>query len=97
MHSADVRSPVRDTLSARTTRDETSPRPSIVHPRRVLEKPTPKGGRKGKAPPVDSFSSENHPEDRFEDWLPTLERAALWNEWSDDLLQLAGHLEPVDK
>ncbi len=56
----------------------------------MLERPTPKGGRKGKAPPVDSFSSEN-PE---EDWLPTLERAALWNGWSDEetLFQLAGHL-----
>ena len=93
------------TIRTRTTRDEeTSPRSSVVHSRRVLERPTPKVGRRGRAPPVDSFSSEN-PEDRFEDWLPTLERAVLWNGWSDEetLLQLAGHLrgikgvEPVDQ
>ena len=31
---------------------------------------------------------------RFDDWLPTLERAANWNGWSEDekLMQLAGHL-----
>ncbi len=93
-HSTDVQgvsTPVHATLSARKTRDETSS--SIVHPWRVLERPTLKVGRRGKPPPVDSFSSEN-PEDRFEDWLPTLERAAQWNGWSDEetLLQLAGHL-----
>ena len=47
----------------------------------------------GKAPPVDSFTGEN-PEVRLDDWLPTLERASTWNEWTEDelLLQLAGHL-----
>ena len=31
---------------------------------------------------------------RFDDWLPSLERAASWNAWTDEekLLQLAGHL-----
>lgn len=31
---------------------------------------------------------------RFEDWLPSLERAAKWNAWSEEeqLIQLAGHL-----
>ena len=33
--------------------------------------PTP-SQRRGKAPPVDSFTGEN-PEVRFEDWLPSLE------------------------
>ena len=49
--------------------------------------------RRGKAPPIDPFSGENT-EFRFEDWLPSLERAATWNEWSDEekLIQLAGHL-----
>ena len=30
----------------------------------------------------------------MDDWLPTLERAAVWNNWSEEerLLQLAGHL-----
>ena len=47
---------------------------------------------KGRAPPVDSFSGGSL--DVFwEDWIPTLERAVLWNGWSDEeLLQLAGHL-----
>ena len=50
-------------------------------------------GRRGKAPPVDPFKGSD-PELRFEDWLPTLERAATWNGWSQNekLMQLAGHL-----
>ena len=46
--------------------------------------------RRGKAPPVDTFSGDT----RFEDWLPALKRAAAWNSWSSEetLLQLAGHL-----
>lgn len=50
----------------------------------------PSVGRRGKAPPVDPFSSEN-PEVRLDDWL---DRAAEWNGWSDSeaLMQLAGHL-----
>ena len=49
--------------------------------------------RRGKAPPVDSFTGED-PEIRLEDWLPALPRASEWNGWSnaDQLLQLAGHL-----
>ena len=49
--------------------------------------------RRGKAPPVDSFKGSD-PELRFDDWLPTLERAANWNGWSEDekLMQLAGYL-----
>jgi len=49
--------------------------------------------RRGKAPPIDPFSGENV-EVRFEDWLPSLERAAEWNCWSEaeKLIQLAGHL-----
>ena len=50
-------------------------------------------GRKGKAPPVDAFTGES-PNVLWEDWIPTLERAAIWNGWSEkeELLQLAGHL-----
>lgn len=49
--------------------------------------------RRGKAPPVDSFSGES-PDILFEDWLPALQRAAEWNGWSKEetLIQLAGHL-----
>ena len=39
-------------------------------------------GRRGKAPPVDPFKASD-PEVRFDDWLPTLERAANWNGWSE--------------
>ena len=47
----------------------------------------------GKAPPIDPFHG-NDPDVRLDDWLATLERAAIWNGWSDDekLMQLAGHL-----
>ena len=46
--------------------------------------------RRGKAPPVDSFSAESLDE-QWDDWLPTFERAAEWNSWtySERLLQLA--------
>ena len=45
------------------------------------------------APLIDSFTAED-PEIRFDDWLPTLERAATWNRWTEEetLMQLAGYL-----
>lgn len=50
--------------------------------------------RRGKAPPVDAYTGEDPEAVRLEVWLPTLERAATWNGWTDEerLLQLAGHL-----
>ena len=49
--------------------------------------------RRGRAPPIDTFSGEN-PDIRFDDWLPALDRVSSWNEWSkqETLLQLAGYL-----
>ena len=49
--------------------------------------------RHGKAPPIDSFTAEDIGI-KFDDWLPILERAAIWNEWTpeESLIQLAGHL-----
>lgn len=49
--------------------------------------------RRGKAPPVDTYSGED-PEMRLDDWLPALKTAAAWNVWSEEetLIQLAGHL-----
>ena len=49
--------------------------------------------RRGKAPPVDSFTAENK-EVRLDDWLPIPDRAAIWNGWSEEerLIKLAGHL-----
>ena len=48
---------------------------------------------RGKAPPIDPFCGTD-PEVRLDDWLPTLECAAVWNNWSNEerLIQLAGHL-----
>ena len=50
-------------------------------------------GRRGKAPPVDPFDGETGSVP-FEDWLPSLQRVAAWNGWTEDdcLVQLAGHL-----
>ena len=50
-------------------------------------------GRRGKAPPIDPFSGEN-PEVTIEEWLPSLQRAVDWNEWTEQeiFIQLAGHL-----
>ena len=47
----------------------------------------------GKAPPIDPFTAEDIGI-TFDDWLPILERAAIWNEWTpeESLMQLAGHL-----
>ena len=49
--------------------------------------------RRDKAPPIDSFTGEDN-EIRFDDWLPTLERAAAWNDWTEDekVIQLAGYI-----
>ena len=40
------------------------------------------------------FSGED-PNIRFDDWLPSLNRAAVWNSWSmeEKIIQLAGHLK----
>ena len=38
--------------------------------------------RRGKAPLIDTFTGEDA-ETRFDDRLPTLERAAAWNNWTD--------------
>ena len=61
--------------------------PSLVTPAETTMQ------RQGKAPTIDPFTGENS-EIRFDDWLPTLERAAAWNNWTGDELtiQLAGHL-----
>ena len=51
------------------------------------------GKRRGKAPPNDPFTGEN-PEIRLDDWLPSLQRASRWNQWTEEeqFIQLAGHL-----
>lgn len=71
-------SPVSNASSYSTNGDHELPRTGTRKPRR------------GKAPPVDPFTGEN-PEMRLDDWLPSLQRASTWNEWTDEelLLQLA--------
>ena len=66
---------------------------SVTHSEGESHAPRGPRPRRGKAPPVDSFTGEA-PDVRLEEWLPALERAAAWNQWSEDdqLLQLAGHL-----
>ena len=56
--------------------------------------PVPTPARRGKAPPVNEFSGED-PECLLDDWLPSLNRASLWNGWSEEeqMIQLAGHLK----
>ena len=39
--------------------------------------------RRGQAPPVDPFTGENQ-ELRIDDWLPNLEHAATWYNWTDE-------------
>ena len=48
---------------------------------------------RGKAPPVEAFTGDNTAV-HWDEGLPTLERAATWNNWSEQekLIQLAGHL-----
>ena len=50
--------------------------------------------RQGKAPPIEFFSGED-PAILFDDWLPSLKRAASWNGWTPDdkLMQLPGYLQ----
>ena len=47
-----------------------------------------------KAPPVDEFTGKD-PDFTFDDCLPSLERAILWNSWTEEeqLIQLADHLK----
>ena len=69
----------------RTASRVTKPSHSVSEPHPI--------SRRGKAPPIDPFDGETNGV-TFEDWLPTLQRAAVWNGWTDDdsLVQLAGYL-----
>ena len=64
----------------------------VTEPSHPASEPRPVS-RRGKAPPIDPFDGETVGI-TFEDWLPTLQRAATWNGWTDDdcLVQLAGYL-----
>ena len=49
--------------------------------------------QRGRAPPVSEITGED-PEYILEDWLPLLEQASQWNNWTEEerLMQFAGHL-----
>lgn len=49
------------------------------------------GQRQGKAAPIEFFSGED-PAILLDDWLPSLERASLWNGWSPED-KLPGYLQ----
>ncbi len=66
----------------------------VIPEARILSQSSTIRKRKGQAPPIDHFSGEQT-EMRLDDWLPSLERAARWNQWTEEeyLIQLAGHLK----
>ena len=53
--------------------------PAAVHGHGL---PHAEGPRRGKAPPVDPFSSEAAGV-TFDDWYPSLQRTAHWNQWTE--------------
>ena len=59
--------------------------PIDLPPPRDRTVPTSTHSRVGKAPPIDSFSGDMH-EVLLDDWLPSLERAATLNGWSEEKL-----------
>jgi len=67
------------------TKCDTKPRP--------VSEATLQCSRHEKAPPVDPLHG-NDPEVRLNNWLPSLEQAAVWNNWSEEerLIQFTGHL-----
>ena len=59
----------------------------------ISERQQSKDSRRGRAPPIDLFTGED-PSVRLDDWLPGLNLASRWNDWTPEerLIQLAGHL-----
>ena len=92
-----ARTPVEGPIDSRATVAETAQHDSLnelsIPTSRQPDTSMVQSSRKGKAPPVDLFTGESS-DVLWEDWLPTLERTATWNNWTENekLLQLAGHL-----
>ena len=76
-----------DVSSGNEDAEETQP------PTDVIPMSTAPNTRRGKAPPVEPFTGEGV-DTLSEEWLPTFEWMATWNNWSEPekLLQLPGHL-----
>ena len=88
LHSLSVRSESHTPVTHETDYHETR----LVEEPHARGEPVPRA-RRGKAPPVDPFTGED-PEVRIDEWLPALEQARVWNDWTEEelLMQLAGHL-----
>ena len=70
-----------------------TPSSSDVDTVSISERQRSKDSRRGRAPPIDIFTGED-PSVRLDDWLPGLNLASRWNDWTPEerLIQLAGHL-----
>ena len=64
--------------------------PRVDHTSTPLARPLSQESQE-KAPPVDPFTGDSKGELNFDYWLPTLERAAKWNQWTEE--ELADHLQ----
>lgn len=84
---------MRHVYPVRTRVSHTTREGGEAHRREESSRPRECRPRRGKAFPVDLFTGEDL-EVPMDEWLPSLERAHAWNEWSEEelLLQLAGHL-----
>ena len=85
---------LRAQFEGRTNHRRPSPSPSEDSVSEPTTLPSSREPRRGRAPPIEKFSGES-PEIRLDDWLPSLQRAASWNKWTEEeqLIQLAGHLK----
>ena len=80
----------RPTMNLDSSRNDGTEEPPLIDQGQTGMVPT---VRRGKAPPVEPFTGKGV-DTLFEEWLPTFEWMAAWNNWSESekLLQLAGHL-----
>ena len=84
-----------DPLSHRDSDRRVPPHPTTVALSPIaVTRTAPSAPRRGKAPPISEFTGED-PDCTLDDWLPSLERAIMWNSWTEEeqIIQLAGHLK----
>ena len=84
---------LKSRLEARRADRGHSPMPSLVGSEVEVPTATPQR-RRGKAPPIEMFSGEDSGI-CLDDWLPSLQHAANWNNWTgeEQLMQFAGYLK----
>ena len=88
LHSLSVRSEPHPPVTHETDYHEIR----LVEELHTRGEPVPRA-HQGKTPPVDPFTGED-PEMHIDEWLPSLEWAHVWNDWTEEelLMQLAGHI-----